>query len=79
MPAPTTERRASGAGLPDAGPGRLTEIRIRGLEESDTGFFDLRDETGALVDKILLQNCLAYLWIFTNKCLSILALIEVIR
>ncbi len=32
------------------------EIRIRGLEESDTGFFDLRDETGALVDKILLQK-----------------------
>ena len=32
------------------------QMRIRGLGESDTGFFDLRDETGALVDKILLQK-----------------------
>ncbi|HJA93478.1 MAG TPA: hypothetical protein H9717_10260 [Candidatus Eisenbergiella merdipullorum] len=32
------------------------QMRIQGLAESDTGFFDLRDETGALVDKLLLQK-----------------------
>ncbi|HJC58679.1 MAG TPA: hypothetical protein H9700_15185 [Candidatus Eisenbergiella intestinipullorum] len=32
------------------------ELHVRGLAASDTGFFDLRDETGALVDKILLQR-----------------------
>lgn len=32
------------------------QISIRGLPESDTGFYDLRDETGALVDKFLLQK-----------------------
>ena len=32
------------------------QMSIRGLEKTDTGFFDLRDETGALVDKLLLQK-----------------------
>ena len=32
------------------------QMGIRGLERTDTGFFDLRDETGALVDKLLLQK-----------------------
>ena len=32
------------------------QMSIRGLERTDTGFYDLRDETGALVDKLLLQK-----------------------
>ncbi len=31
------------------------QIQVKGLRETDTGFFDLRDETGALVDKMLLK------------------------
>lgn len=31
-------------------------IRIKGLSDSDTGFFEIRDEIGALVDKILLKR-----------------------
>ena len=31
-------------------------MQIKGLYETDTGFFDLRDETGALIDKVLLKR-----------------------
>lgn len=31
------------------------QIQVKGLRETDTGFFDLRDESGALVDKLLLK------------------------
>ena len=31
-------------------------MQIKGLYETDTGFFDLRDETGAIIDKILLKR-----------------------
>lgn len=31
-------------------------MQIKGLYETDTGFFDLRDETGAMIDKILLKR-----------------------
>ena len=31
-------------------------LQIKGLYETDTGFFDLRDETGALIDKVLLKR-----------------------
>lgn len=42
--------------LEETDQGLRWQMRIRGLGETDTGFFDLRDETGALVDKILLQK-----------------------
>ena len=51
--------RAGNAGflkLEETDRGLRWQMRIRGLGETDTGFFDLRDETGALVDKILLQK-----------------------
>lgn len=31
-------------------------VQIKGLRESDQGFFEIRDETGALVDKMLLEH-----------------------
>ena len=31
-------------------------MQIKGLYETDTGFFDLQDETGAIIDKILLKK-----------------------
>lgn len=51
--------RAGNAGflkLEETDRGLRWQIKIRVPGESDTGFFDLRDETGALVDKILLQK-----------------------